>query len=51
MNLSPKPSVKSIRKPQVASDSNTHRPLKIKLTPVTTGEREKYRVPVYDYIL
>lgn len=51
MNLFKNPSTGKIEKPQVSFGAIPKDSLKIKLTLVTPKEREKYRVPVYDYIL
>ena len=51
MSLFKKPSTKGSKKFQVACTAKDKQPLKIKLSLVTSEERVKYRVPVYDYIL
>lgn len=53
MNLFKNPSTGKIEKPQVSFGATPKGKgsLKIKLTLITPKEREKYRVPVYDYIL
>lgn len=50
MNL-PRPTNISIKKPQVNADASDKRSTKVKLALITSNERDKYRVPVYDYIL
>lgn len=39
------------KKPEDTLSVDTPRPSKVRLTVVSEEEREKYRIPVYDYIL
>lgn len=45
-----KPNVKTTQTPQGAS-ADKPRTISVRLTVITEEEREKYRIPVYDYLL
>lgn len=47
----PKPTIQSIKKQQMNTYAVAIPPKKIKLSLISTKERDEYRVPVYDYIL